>query len=328
MELGSIYHRMAEQYCYPLNDNELILNIKTGYDVDHIYLYQGDPYEAGIMGGAEHWEGRREEIFYKKRLKDHIWWTTTLTPEYKRCKYYFELHSGDEVLYYFEDGFYTEEEVSHPGKELSYFIFPWMNPVDICRTPSWVNDTVWYQIFPERFRNGDPSNNPKGVKPWKYEVITGHNDYYGGDICGIIEKLPYLQELGITGIYLTPVFEADSNHKYNTRDYRKVDPSFGTNADLKRLVDEAHNRGIRVMLDGVFNHTGTDIDMWRDVMEKGIESPYYDWYMINEYAPGKTGSTRDGRFFSFAFSENMPKLNTNNPEVRSYLLDIVRFWME
>jgi glycosidase len=328
MILSAIYHRMSEQYCYPLDEDNLIINIKTGYDVDKVYIIYGDPYEAGIMGGNEHWSGVREEICYKKRLKNHIWWTTTLCPEYKRCKYYFELHSGDECMFFFEDGFLTEEEMNQEGKTLSYFIMPWMNPADVCKTPSWVNDTVWYQIFPERFCNGDKSIDPENVLPWKYEKVENFHDYYGGDIKGIRDRLPYLRDLGITGIYLNPIFEAHSNHKYNTRDYKKVDPHFGTNDDLRLLVQEAHEMGIRVMLDAVFNHTGSDHPMWIDVLEKVQASQYADWYMVNKWPVEQGRDTKDGRYYSFAFAEYMPKLNTSNPQVQDYLLDIIRFWIE
>jgi glycosidase len=327
MNLGAIYHRMSEQYCYSLDEDRLIINIKTGYDVDQIYIVYGDPYEAGIMGGAEKWSGDREEIYFKKRLKDHIWWTTTLTPKYKRCKYYFEIHSKDECMFYFEDGFYTEEEMNQDGKTLSYFIMPWMNPADVCTTPSWVNDTVWYQIFPERFCNGDPSIDPENVQPWQSGKV-GMHDFYGGDIKGIRDKIPYLKDLGITGIYLNPVFESTTNHKYNTRNYKLVDPHFGTNEELRALVDEAHAAGIRVMLDAVFNHTGYDHPMWLDVLEKGQDSKYANWYMVNKWPIEKGRDTKDGRYYSFAFAEYMPKLNTNNPEVQDYLLDIIRFWIE
>jgi len=327
MNLSAIYHRMSEQYCYSLDEDRLIINIKTGYDVDQIYIVYGDPYEAGIMGGAEKWSGDREEIYFKKRLKDHIWWTTTLMPKYKRCKYYFEIHSKDECMFYFEDGFYTEEEMNQDGKTLSYFIMPWMNPADVCTTPSWVNDTVWYQIFPERFCNGDPSIDPENVKPWQSGKV-GMHDFYGGDIKGIRDKIPYLKDLGITGIYLNPIFESTTNHKYNTRNYKLVDPHFGTNEELRALVDEAHAAGIRVMLDAVFNHTGYDHPMWLDVLEKGQESRYAQWYMVNKWPIEKGRDTKDGRYYSFAFAEYMPKLNTNNPEVQDYLLDIIKFWID
>jgi glycosidase len=148
------------------------------------------------------------------------------------------------------------------------------------------------------------------------------------DIKGIRDRLPYLKELGITGIYLNPIFEAHSNHKYNTRDYKKVGPHFGTNEDLKLLVKEAHECGTRVMLDAVFNHTGSDHPMWIDVMEKGQASEYADWYMINKWPLEMGRDTRDGRFYTFAFAEYMPKLNTSNPKVQDYLLDIIKFWIE
>lgn len=327
MEFGSIYHRTSDHYCYAGSEEELIINLKTGYDIEQVFLYHGDPYLSGIMGGAEKWAGTREEICFKKRLKNHIWWTTTLRPDYKRCKYYFELHTKEECYYYFEDGFYSKEEMETQGKSLSYFIMPWMNASDLNRTPAWVNQTIWYQIFPDRFCNGDPSINPSNVKEWKCEK-PGPNDFYGGDLKGIDSKLGYLQDLGITGIYLTPVFEAASNHKYDTKDYWKVDPHFGTKEDLKKLVVHAHKRGIRIMLDGVFNHSGTDFAPWHDVMEKGPSSPYYDWYMINQWPIDLTKDTKDGSFYSFAFAAQMPKLNTNHPEVIKYLLSTVRYWME
>jgi glycosidase len=318
---------MSEQYCYPLDQDNLIINIKTGYDIDKVYIIYGDPYDAGIMGGNEQWNGQREEIVYKKRLKNHVWWTTTLQPQYKRCKYYFELHAGEECMFFFEDGFLTKEEMDQTGKTLSYFIMPWMNPADVCKTPAWVNDTVWYQIFPERFCNGDKSIDPENVLPWQSGKVDFH-DFYGGDIRGIRDRLPYLRDLGITGLYLNPVFESTSNHKYNTRDYKKVDPHFGTNEDLRMLVKEAHDMGIRVMLDAVFNHTGADHPMWIDVLEKGRDSKYADWYMVNRWPVEQDGDTRDGRYYSFAFARYMPKLNTNNPEVQDYLLDIIKFWIE
>lgn len=138
MDFTGVYHRTTEQMSYSLNESELIVNLKTGYDVKRVFLYYGDPFEAGILGGNEKWTGVREEIVYKKRLKHQIWWTTTLVPKYKRCKYYFELHTDDEVWYYFEDGFLTKEQMEMDGRMLQCFTVPWMNPADVNRTPDWV----------------------------------------------------------------------------------------------------------------------------------------------------------------------------------------------
>ncbi len=327
MEFAAVYHKTTEQMSYPLNENELVVNLKTGYDVKQVFIIQGDPYEAGIMGGNEVWTGHREEVVYKKRLPHQIWWTTTLTPPYKRCKYYFELHTDSEVWYYFEDGFLTEEQVNMPGRLLQYFIVPWMNPADVNRTPAWVNDTVWYQIFPDRFCNGTPEKNGPDVLPWQTGPVT-NREKYGGNLEGIRQKLPYLKELGITGIYLNPIMKAESNHKYDTTDYREIDPSFGDDETMRRLVAEAHDKGIRVMVDAVFNHCGGKFGPWLDVCEKGQASEYAEWFMVQDWSRiGKKADTRDGRFYSFAFADWMPKLNTNNEKVIRYFCDVCGEWV-
>ncbi len=327
MEFTGVYHRTSEQMSYPLNEDELIVNLKTGYDVERVFLHYGDPYEAGIMGGSEKWTGKREEIVFKKRLRHQLWWTTTLRPEYKRCKYYFELHTKDEVWYYFEDGFLTPEQVQMEGRMLQCFIVPWMNPADVNRTPDWVNETVWYQIFPDRFCNGTPEENTPDIVPWHAGPVT-NQERFGGNLKGIEEKLPYLKELGITGIYLNPIMEADSTHKYDTKDYTRIDPQFGTNEDFARLVKKAHEHGIRIMVDAVFNHCGRRFAPWLDVLEKKEKSPYADWFMIHDWDNlEKRADTRDARFYSFAFADWMPKLNTNNEEVIDYFCGVCEDWI-
>lgn len=327
MEFAGVYHKTSEQMSYPCNERELIINLKTGYDVKRVFLHQGDPFEAGILGGNEKWVGKREEICYKKRLKHQIWWTTTLVPPYKRCKYYFELHTDKEVWYYFEDGFLKEEQLHMEGRMLQCFIVPWMNQADINVTPDWVNDTVWYQIFPDRFCNETPEKNGEDILPWRTGPVT-NQERFGGNLAGIRKRLSYLKELGINGIYLNPIMEAESNHKYDTRDYTKIDPYFGDNEEFALLVKEAHELGIRIMVDAVFNHCGRRFAQWLDVEEKGEKSEFADWFMIHDWnALKKQGDTRDGRFYSFAFNEYMPKLNTNNEEVIRYFSDICKSWI-
>ncbi len=327
MDFAAVYHKTSEQMSYPLDEERLIINLKTGYDVEQVYIIHGDPFDAGILGGSETWKGRREEIVYKKRLPHQIWWTTTLTPPYRRCRYYFALHRSGEVWYYFEDGFLTEEQLNMPGRILQYFTVPWMNPADVNRTPGWVNDTVWYQIFPDRFCNGDPERDSADTLPWQTGPV-GIADKYGGDLEGICRKIPYLAELGVTGIYLHPVIEAGSHHKYDTTDYMRIDPAFGDDKVMQRLVALAHEKGIRVMMDAVFNHCGSRFAPWLDVLEKGKKSKYADWFMIRDWEQiGKRADTRDGRFYSFSFSDRMPKLNTNHEEVTDYFCTVCEKWV-
>lgn len=329
MEFASVFHRAVDNYCYMLDENQLIINLKTGYDVKEVNIISGDPFANGILGGGEDWTGEKENIPFKKRLKYQLWWTTTIKPKFKRLKYYFELVTDTERWYYFEDGFVSEEQMQLEGRSRQCFTMPWMNPADVNRVPEWVNETVWYQIFPDRFCNGDPKLNPENVKPWKYESGIKNNDYYGGDIQGMINKLDYLQELGITGIYTTPINEANSNHKYNTTDYEKIDSHFGDDKVMEQFVKEAHKRGIKVMLDAVFNHSGYYFAPWQDVLEKGRESKYFDWFMINEYPFDRNGgAARNGQLYTFAFFDGMPKLNTNNKEVRDYLIKIACNWVK
>ncbi len=329
MEFNAVYHQASDNYCYPFNFDELIINIKTGYDVKEVYIILGDPFKAGILGGGENWTGEREQIVFKKRLKNQLWWTTTVKPQYKRLKYFFELVTEDERWFYFEDGFVSKEQMELEGRSRQTFVFPWMNPCDIPVTPKWVNDTVWYQIFPDRFCNGDESINPDYVVKWRNKGKVKNEECFGGDFAGIISKLDYIQNLGISGIYLTPINESPSNHKYDTSDYTKIDPRFGDEETFIRLVNEAHKRGIRVMLDGVFNHCGYYFAPWQDVLEKGPESEYYDWFMINEWPFDKKGkAAKKGQYYTFGFYDGMPKLNTNNPKVRKYFIDICANWVE
>ncbi|WP_411675123.1 glycoside hydrolase family 13 protein [Cohnella faecalis] len=183
---------------------------------------------------------------------------------------------------------------------------------------------MFYQIFPERFANGDPTNDPEGTEQWGGK--PGLNNFFGGDLQGIIDHLEHLTSLGINAIYLNPVFEGTTNHKYDTKDYFKVDPHFGTNDKLKELVKACHERGIRVLLDAVFNHSGHTFEPFVDVMEKGASSAYADWFYVREWPL----TVKDGvpTYDTFGFEPIMPKLNTANTEVKEYLLKVAKYWIE
>ena len=144
--------------------------------------------------------------------------------------------------------------------------------------PNWVQDSVFYQIFPDRFENGDEQNDPPDPQPWgSPPTITG---FQGGDLRGIIERMYYLLDLGVDALYLNPIFLSPSNHRYNATDYFQIDPKLGSLSDLHTLLDVAHRNQMRIILDGVFNHSGDKFEPWLDVMENGPESKYFNWFMI------------------------------------------------
>ncbi len=192
--------------------------------------------------------------------------------------------------------------------------------------PSWVSDAIFYQILPDRFANGDPSNDPPNVQPWGSEpTLWG---YQGGDLRGILQRFDYLLDLGVNALYLNPIFQSTAYHRYHVTDYYKIDPRLGEMADFRALLDRAHNNDMHVILDGVFNHTGRGFFAFSDVLENGGNSPYLDWYHINSFpldafSPGPSQS-----YQAWWGMKDLPKLNAGNPAVRQYLFDVARYWIE
>ena len=192
--------------------------------------------------------------------------------------------------------------------------------------PDWVPDSVFYQIFPDRFANGDPGNDPANVRPWGSPPTRWH--YQGGDLAGITQRLDYLQDLGIIALYLNPIFHSTANHRYHTTDYFKVDPFLGDLDDFKTLLNEAHRRGMRLIIDGVLNHCGRGHFAFADVLENGPRSPYLDWFHIERF-PLKAFSRGPALNFTGWWDiKDLPKFNTDNPSVRKHLFGMTRYWTE
>jgi len=153
---------------------------------------------------------------------------------------------------------------------------------ELADTPRWVRDAVFYQIFPDRFAISSRVQKPGPLEPW--DTPPSQHGFKGGDLLGIVEHLDYLADLGVTALYLNPVFASASNHRYHTYDYFQVDPLLGGNEALRELLDESHDRGMRVILDGVFNHSGRGFWPFHHILENGISSPYVDWFYIDKEA--------------------------------------------
>ncbi|MBI3242043.1 MAG: glycoside hydrolase family 13 protein [Chloroflexi bacterium] len=192
--------------------------------------------------------------------------------------------------------------------------------------PDWVQDAIFYQIFPDRFANGDPANDPFNIQPWGTPPQL--RGFQGGDLEGVIQKLDYLHDLGVNAIYFNPVFQAASNHRYDTYDYFKIDPKLGDLSTFKRLLKLAHGLGIRVILDGVFNHCGRGFFAFHDVLENEAASPYLKWFHIKGFPLNAFGDEPPPNYECWWQNKSLPKFNIGEPQVRKYLLDAARYWIE
>jgi cyclomaltodextrinase / maltogenic alpha-amylase / neopullulanase len=285
--------------------------------------------------------------------------------------YYFEAIIGDKTFIYQNNRqpiFWTREKGAN-GLGLVGDIAATVKPIRRFRhtvhardftVPAWGRDAIYYYIFPDRFRNGTTKNDQrpgidtyqdKGIechrnwldKPWKPGSGDGsddvpNNDFFGGDIAGIIEKLDYIAALGANALYITPVFRASSNHKYDTADFKNIDPHLGTNADFESLTTEAHKRGIRVIPDTSLNHVGSDsiyFDRFGKYHRKGAfegakvrrDSPYSDWFTFDE-----TQADPNRQFKGWAGVLDLPELNKASPAYREYAFgapdSVMKLWLD
>ena len=212
--------------------------------------------------------------------------------------------------------------------------------------PDWVQDAVFYQIFPDRFAKSE--RNPAGNLPFEpWDSPPTPHGFKGGDLYGVAEKLDYLKDLGITALYLNPIFASASNHRYHAFDYYSVDPLLGGNEAFRFLLDEAHRKNIRIVLDGVFNHASRGFWQFHHVLECGDGSPYRDWF---HFEPERlTGKKHWGAYpgpselRALQHGENsltaigygawwnlpaLPKFNTNSPGAREFLLQVAEHWIK
>ncbi len=192
--------------------------------------------------------------------------------------------------------------------------------------PAWVERAVFYQIFPDRFHRSGKPGLPAPAGPLEdWDAPPTVRGFKGGDLWGAAEKLDYLLEMGFNAIYLNPIFSSSANHRYHTSDYLKVDPLLGGEAALRHLLDEAHARGMRVILDGVFNHSGRGFFAFSHLLENGPASPYRDWYYVKGFPLHAYGSKPN--YLAWWDNPELPKLRIETPAVRDYLLYVAEYWI-
>ena len=196
-------------------------------------------------------------------------------------------------------------------------------------TPDWVKHAVFYQIFPDRFSRSPRVQHPPSIqfKPWG--TPPSEQGFQGGDLLGIVDRLDYLTELGITALYLNPIFSSASNHRYHTFDYLQVDPLLGGKTAFRELLDEAHRRDMRVVIDGVFNHVSRGFWAFHHILETGRASPYLDWFFVRGWPlrPYHYSEEKPHNYAAWWNLPALPKINTSNPGIRQHLLEVAHYWI-
>ncbi|MFB2937949.1 glycoside hydrolase family 13 protein [Aerosakkonemataceae cyanobacterium BLCC-F154] len=197
-------------------------------------------------------------------------------------------------------------------------------------TPDWVKHAVFYQIFPDRFaRSKQPRKRLLKNATWEaWDDMPTLQGYKGGDLWGIMEQLDYLQDLGINAVYFTPIFQSASNHRYHTHDYYQVDPMLGGNPAFQDLLDAAHKRNMKIVLDGVFNHSSRGFFFFHDVLENGPHSPWVDWFKIEDWPVSAYNGEYPANYAGWAGNRALPVFNHDNPEVQEYIMEIAEYWIK
>lgn len=323
MDFSSLRHQTDSNYSYPNSNNtiNLILVTKKNDNFKKVFLVYHEKYK--FTRSDEHYE---VELTSKESDAYNDYYKITIAVKDLRFGYVYKfIDHDDKIYYYHENGIEKEEDFNFKETQYDFFQVPFINPIDVTRVNEKFKNRVFYQIFVDRFfRPIDAKENTRINIKWNDNNEITPRTIAGGTLKGIIQKLDYLKELGISGIYLTPIFEAYSNHKYETYDYYTIASDFGTKEDLKELVEKAHKLDILIVLDGVFNHVAFYHPFFEDVLTYGKESKYYNYFMIHNNDIEVTLEKKN--FESFGYGFHMPKLNMSNLEVQEYCVNVLKYY--
>ena len=317
MEYSAVCHKMDKNDCYALKKGKFLFRIKTKKnDMKHVVLHFQDKYIP-----ISFLDTRSSRMMTKVASDAYCdYYECELEFDVVCLRYFFRLEDWDGNVEYYSNYEFLQQE---PEDNERMFDCPQnLREEEMFVMPEWAAGKVVYQIFPSRYA----TSKQVPEKLW-YKTPIANDDNLQGNLRGVINSLPYLQKLGIDVVYMTPIFESDTCHKYDTKDYYKIDPSFGTKADLKELVDKAHEMGMHVILDAVFNHTSRDFFAFADILEKGADSAYLDWYFIEDLPP-KMEPGKKPNYKCFGYHGYMPKLNVRNPKVERYIIDVAKYWIQ
>ena len=312
MILSAITHSYNPVQQSVVDKNTLELRIETARDdISRVVLLYGPRYSES----EDPSNSKKLKLLYQTAEKDIYSIRLNLNDTRVRYMFYLEDFMGN-GYWYNEKGFSIKRPRGHHS---GYFQFSIINESDIPDWPEWPESQVVYQIFPDRFNRSGKKNVAKN----QWGTLPDSNSIYGGNLQGIIDKLDYLEDLGITSIYLTPIFKSPSNHKYNIDDYYQIDPNFGNLKIAKKLVAEAHKRDIKIILDAVFNHSGSGFFAFQDLLQNGKDSKYAEWYYPESF-PINIDRVNYKTFANDV--KQMPRLNMNNQETQNYFLEVAKYW--
>lgn len=325
----AILHIPTSQYAFALNGDTVTIRLRTAKgDITRCFLFWGD--RACPISPVQFTE---EKMEVKWQDADFDFFEVTLTGIPKRLCYYFLLEKGSERIFYYGDEFHRElpDYVLDDGFVVEgrseYYQFPYILRSELLQIPEWFQQAVVYNIFPDSF--ADEKEHIAGKeKNITDEAGKHHRAECGGTIRGICENLDYIQELGFNCLYLNPIFGAGEYHKYDIMDYFHVDPCLGSDEDFLELTQAVHERGMHIIIDGVFNHCSWESPFFEDVMEKGENSEYRDWFYELSFPVMRPVEGEPPTYACFAYEPKMPKLNTANPAVQEYFGRVGRYWIE
>ncbi len=315
MELSAVCHFADERYCFALEPGKFLirLRVKKG-DMKRVVLHTQDKYLPLRLRDTR--RAVNMALAARDRVSDY--YEAVIEMDLVCLRYWFELEGADGQRVYY--GNYEFRAAPFDDIERMFDCPQNLREEERLTVPEWAKNKVVYQVFPASFA---PAGEPG--RGWNKAPVDHRRDL-GGTLRGITERLGHIRDLGADVLYMTPIFEARSVHKYDTVDYYRVDPKLGTPEDLRELVDKAHGLGLRVILDGVFNHSSQQFFPFADIAEKGERSEYWDWYFIEGW-PLRARWGEKPNFKTFSYFGGMPKLNLKNPATERYFIDVGLYWL-
>ncbi len=316
MKKEAVEHLSSSRYCFPLDENTYLIRIRVAKDddINKVHLLYNEWFS---------FYKKQIDLEMRLRYQDDLFsfYEARISSKNPTFEYFFRFDYGNDLhIDYLQSGFH--EAFNLPELGYDEFFAPFINKADLISINPIFNGGLIYQIFPDRFEIGKKDKDMSYVSLKDGDKMR-NDSFYGGDLVGIKNRLDYLSSIGVEAIYLTPIHPSRSAHKYDVEDYFKIDPRFGDEDDLKALVDDAHSKGIKIILDMVFNHASFYSNLMQNVVKNGRNSKYYNWFFID----GEFPDIQKKNYKMFANQVGfMPKLNSSNAEVIEYFKSVVSYY--